>query len=235
MRYVRIAAVTLAALSGALTAGSARADDAWSYEASPFLWAAGLDGRVGFNGSPVDVSASFRDLVGMANIGAAMRITAHRPPVGWFGEASWIETSNDVASPSGPVTLETTQTLAEGGLTYEIDPTLAIYGGVRYQNVDSTRDSLAGRVQQTEEWIDGIIGARWTSLASDTWVIWVRADAGAGGSDLVWLAEGGGGYRWPERWSLYMAYRVLDTRYEHGGFLYDIQQSGLLLGFGFRY
>lgn len=216
---------------GACAAHGADAET-WSYEASPFLWAAGLDGRVSFNGPPVDVSAKFEDLVDFANVGAAMRITARRPPIGWFGEASWMETNNQVATGA----LKTVQTMAEGGLLYEFDPALAVYGGLRYQIVEGTLDSpVSGRARHSEEWLDGLVGARWTPLASQNWVIWARGDVGAGSSDLVWLLEAGGGYRWNVRWAAYMAYRVLDTDYGHAGFLYDVQQSGLLLGFGFRY
>ncbi len=231
MRELRIAATGCAALVSLCGTRGTNAEP-WTYEAAPFLWAAGLDGRVSFNGPPVDVAASFEDLVDFANVGAAMRVTARRPPVGWFAEASWIETQNHVATGL----LTTVQTMAEGGLIYEFDAALAMYGGVRYQSVEGTLDfSPSGRSRHSEEWLDGLVGARWTPLTSQNWVIWARGDVGAGSSDLVWLLEAGGGYRWDVRWAAYMAYRVLDTDYGHTGFLYDVQQSGLLLGFGFRY
>jgi hypothetical protein len=229
-----LAATGLAGLLSLAVYG-ARAQDEWSYEVTPFLWAASLDGRVSFSGAPVEVAATFQDLVDLADIGAAMRITAHRPPVGWYGEASWIETTNPVASSSGTVALNTTQTFAEAGLLYEVNPAFAVYGGLRYQDIDSKLDTSAERTEKSEAWIDGIVGARWTPLTSENWVAWGRADIGGGGSDLVWLAEVGGGYRWGTSWGAYVAYRILDTDYEHATFLYDVQQSGLLLGFGFRY
>jgi hypothetical protein len=45
----------------------------------------------------------------------------------------------------------------------------------------------------------------------------------------------GAGYRWGTRWGTYLAYRLLDTDYENGGFLYDVRQEGVLFGFGIRF
>ena len=234
MPHSRVTAIALAGLLSLATC-AAHAGDTWSHEATPFLWTAGLDGHVGFSDSPVEISDTFKDLVGLANVGAAMRITARRAPVGWFGEASWMEADNNVSSASGPVMLQMTQTFAEGGLLYELDPKFALYGGLRYQGVNTSLDSASTHATRNEGWIDAIAGVRWTPLTTDNWVTWARADAGGGSSKLVWLAEAGGGYRWGKRWSAYLSYRILDTHYEHETFLYDVQQNGLLIGFGFRY
>jgi hypothetical protein len=222
-------------LACVLVPGGVSAADSWSYEAAPFLWTAGLNGHIGLNNEPVDVSATFQDLVGFVDIGAAMRITARRAPIGWFGEASWVELTDGAVVSSGTLPLDTTHTLAEGGLSYDIEPTFAVYGGLRFQDVDSVVQFPDGRKEQRERWIDAMAGARWTPFISERWVTWARGDVGAGGSRLVWLAEAGGGYHWSERWSAYVAYRVLHTDYSHAGFTYDVQQSGLLIGFGFRF
>ena len=235
MRNTRSSVLVATGLLGALATCSAHAQDKWSYEMSPFLWAAGIDGREGSNGLVADVDASFKDLVDFVNVGAALRIVARRPPLGWFGEASYVELKDDVPVASGTLRLKSTQTFAEGGLVYEFNSAFAVYGGLRYQDLDTKLEFASGRTSQSENWVDGMVGVRWTPLVSDTWYAWARADVGGGSSDHVWLAEAGGGYRWGSRWGAYLAYRVLDTDYEHGGFVYDIQQSGLLFGFGIRF
>jgi hypothetical protein len=219
-----------------LASGTSHAQDTWTYEASPFLWAAGLEGREGFGGVTADVDAQFKDLIEFVDIGLALRIVARRPPMGWFAEASYVEVQDDVDSALlGPVRFSSTQTFAEGGIQYELNSAFAVYGGLRFQSLELDIRTTPARLEQTEEWIDAIVGARWTPLVSDSWVIWARGDVGGGSSDLVWLAEVGGGYRWNTTWGAYLAYRVLDTDYEHGGFVYDIRQSGLLFGFGYRF
>ena len=219
----------------ALAASEVHAQEKWSYEMVPFLWAAGIDGREGVGNAVVDVDASFKDLVDFVNIGAALRMSARRPPVGWFAEASYVELEADADTAIGAVRTRSTQTFAEGGLSYDFNSALAVYAGLRYQQLDTVLEFPSLRREGEESWVDGIVGARWTPIVSDNWVAWVRGDVGGGSSDLVWLAEAGGGYRWGSRWAAYLAYRVLDTDYEHNGFVYDMQQSGLLFGFGVRF
>jgi hypothetical protein len=215
---------------------TASAQEDWTYEVSPFLWAAGLDGRVEVGGAGTDVDEKFSDLLEFVDIGLALRIVARRPPVGWFGEASYVKLKDDATTPTlGPIRVDSTQTYAEGGVLYEFNSAFALYGGLRYQSLETELSTTGVHLDQTEDWIDGIVGARWTPLVSDFWVLWARGDVGGGGSDLVWLAEVGGGYRWNSTWGAYLAYRVLDTDYKHSGFVYDMKQSGLLFGFGYRF
>lgn len=236
MRYLHCTPVCCATLLCLLLSGRTLAADSWSYEASPFLWAAGIDGREGPGNLATHVDASFDDLIKFVDVGASLRFVARRPPVGWFAEASYVSLKDDVTLPTGStVRFTTDQAFGEGGLLYELSPAFAVYGGLRYQSVE-TKIALASRqAKDTEDWIDGMVGARWTPLVSDSWVIWARADVGGGSSDFIWLAEAGGGYRWGERWGVYAAYRLLDTDYEQGGFVYDIRQAGMLFGFGFRF
>jgi hypothetical protein len=236
VRHLHDTWICSAALLCALLSARASAADSWSYEASPFLWAAGIDGREGPSSLAPDVHADFKDLVDFVDVGAALRLVARRPPVGWFAEASYVSLKDDISLPTGgTLSVRSTDTFAEGGLLYELNSAFAVYGGVRYQGIETKIALPARQSRDTEDWIDAMIGARWTPLVSDHWVLWARGDVGGGSSNLVWLAEAGGGYRWGERWGVYAAYRMLDTDYENGGFVYDIRQSGLLFGFGFRF
>jgi hypothetical protein len=227
--------IAIVGLLAAFVARDVCAQDQWSYEMIPFLWAAGIEGRAGLAGNSVAVDESFQDLAEFVNVGGAMRVLAKRAPVGWFGEASYVELEVDSDTPLGGVRTSLTSTLAEGGLSYDLNSALALYGGVRYQQADTKLQFPNNRFSDNQSWIDAIVGARWAPVLSDHWILWARADIGGGSSDRVWLAEAGGGYRWGSRWGAYLAYRVLDTDYKNGGFLYDIRQSGLLLGFGIRF
>jgi len=225
----------LALLAPFAVSESQAAEDEWSYEMIPFVWAAGIKGNEGIRGNIVAVDESFSDLVDFVNVGASMRVMARREHVGWFGEASYVELQADSSTPIGGVRATVTSTFAEGGLSYDLNSALALYAGLRYQQADTKLQFPNNRLSDTQSWIDGIVGARWAPVISDNWVLWARADIGGGSSDLVWLAEAGGGYRWGSRWGAYLAYRMLDTDYKNGGFVYDIRQSGLLLGFGIRF
>jgi hypothetical protein len=226
-----------AALIAVLCATGARAQDSdaidnWSYELIPYLWASSIDGRVGAGGVSSEVSASFKDLIQFANVGLAMRMTATRGPIQWYGEANWVQLENDTITSTGPTHVKTTQTLAEGGLSYDFNDALAAYAGIRYQDIIGVLQGPNYRTDEEQDWLDGYVGARWTLIRSERWSAWLRGDVGTGGSKFTWLAEAGGGYHWGSRWAAYLAYRILDTDYEHGGLLYDVKLSGLLLGFG---
>jgi hypothetical protein len=219
-----------------LGAREAQAQQDWSYEVVPYLWTSSLDGEEGPSGNTVEVDAGFSDLVEFVNTGLSVHFEARRAPLTWFAEASYVELGDDVDTRIGKLEVTSAQTFLEGGLAYDLQPSLAVYGGLRFQDLDTDLD-LAGHdlIDDSQSWVDGIVGLRWKPLVTDTWVAWARGDVGAGGSDLTWLAEAGAGYRWGTRWGAYLVYRILDTDYENDDFVYDVRQSGLLLGFGIRF
>lgn len=234
VRPIAAAALFLAAVSGS---GQAIAADGWTYEAMPFLWASGLDGRQGFDGYVSEVHVDFGDLVEFVDVGAAMRLRGDKAPLGWFAEINHARLGEDVATSAGELGIRTSHTFAEGGMSYDLAPGFAVYGGVRYQSVELglSLAEMEMRLDRDQDWIDAFAGVRWTPVDTDRWVAWTRADVGAGGSDFTWLGEIGAGYRFGKRWSAYAAYRVLDTDHTSRDFVYDIRQSGLLLGFGIRF
>lgn len=207
----------------------------WAYEIIPLLWAASVDGHEGVNGSLVAVEEDFDDIIEFVDVGGAMRIEARRAPIGWFGEVSYVVLSDNVATPAGGVRAELTQWYGEGGLSFDINEQLLAYGALRFQGLEIELTSTSGQLQGDKNWVDVVAGLRWTPVRSDRWIAWLRGDVGAGGSDLVWLAEGGVGYGFGSRWRAYLGYRLLSTDYESDGFLYDIDQSGFALGVGFRF
>jgi opacity protein-like surface antigen len=230
----RPAASAAFALTAALACGFASAQEAWSYELIPFLWASGIDGRIGVGNAGTDVHASFSDLLDLVNVGGAMRIIARKDRVQWYGEGSYLDLGNATTTASGQVTVQTTQTLLEAGLSYDFTPQLAPYGGLRFQDVRARVNTVAGSNSNDRNWVDAFVGGRWTPLRTDQWTAWLRGDIGAGGSKFVWLAEAGVGFHFGSRWGLYLTYRLLDDNYDRDDFLYDVRQSGLLFGFGIR-
>jgi hypothetical protein len=212
--------------------------DRWSYEVMPYMWGAGISGREGVGGVTADVSASAKDLFDFVNIGASVRITGHKAPLGFYGEASYVGLQVDGHTAAvGDVRVKSSQTLAELGLSLDVLPQLglSVYAGARYQDQNAVLEALGLRREGDRSWVDGVAGVKWTPIQLEHWTAWARADVGTGGSDLVWLAEVGGGYHWGSRWAAYLSYRVLDTDYHHEGFLYDVRLSGLLLGFGVKF
>jgi hypothetical protein len=211
------------------------AEEAWRYEIEPYLWASGIDGREGIGNLSLPVSASFDTLIHFVNVGASMRITARRDGVEWYGEASYVKIGDDVSMLPVSAHVQSTQSLAEGGISYDVIDTIALYGGIRYQDISGTLSGAGFSRGEDRGWVDGLAGVKWTPLQTDHWTGWLRSDIGGGSSKLTWLAEGGVGYRWGTHWASYLAYRVLSTDYERDNFLYDVRLSGVFLGLGIRF
>lgn len=66
----------------------------------------------------------------------------------------------------------------------------------------------------------------------------LRGDIGVGGSEFAWFGNALVGYRFNEKLSAGVAWRVLSLDREPDGdnyFLYDVTQSGLGIGVGFAF
>jgi opacity protein-like surface antigen len=228
--------VSIATLATVAFATEASADDAWQHDLTAMVWASGLEGRESIGPIAVDLDASFSDLLEFVDVGGAFRYTAERDRIQWFLEASFVDLSDEVSRSSVSVRAELGQTIAEGGLAFDINDQLALYGGARYQALDVELSlPLQRQVQKDVDWIDAIAGAIWTPLDQGAWSVWLRADVGAGGSDFQWLAEAGVKWRFATAWSAQLAYRTLDVDYEEDGFGYDMRQSGMIVGITARF
>jgi hypothetical protein len=209
--------------------------DEWQFEVVPFVWSAGMQGHESVQGMPAQLSTSISDLIRLVDVGAATRFNARRGSVTWFAEANYVQLEGDEASPVGLVRTRSDETFGEGGLMYDITPTLSLYGGVRYRQIQTNVQTPTTLSAADESWVDGLVGVRWLPVQSGPWLVWIRSDLAAGESSSGWLAEAGGGYRSENAWSVYLAYRVLDTNYRSDALRYDTRQFGLQAGIGFRF
>jgi len=213
---------------------NAGAEEKWNFEVAPFFWGSGLNGQQSIGDVTANVDAAFGDLFDFVNIGGGMRFNAHRDPWSLYGEIAYVELEEDGIGPLGNTEIAITQTIAEAGFGYWFSDILSVYGGVRYQDLDNEIGIGSGAAEDQQSWADGVIGVQLTPIASDHWLVWLRGDAGAGSSDLVWLAETGFGYSWDEPYAVYFAYRLLDTDYQNDSFAYDMRQAGFIIAFGYR-
>ena len=223
----------LSAVSLLLLWSPAGQADGWRWNLTPYIWGTGLDGTQTVAGRPLEVDASFSDILDVLDYGLAARLDARTDGWGWFADGFHAKLGEETALPNVALSGEVRQTILEAGVTFPFADDLEVYGGLRNQDVDiSLGLSGIGKANDDENWTDGMVGFIWTPVDTDKWLFWLRADAGAGDSDAVWLAATGVGYRFNERISLLLAYRHLDTEYKNGDFGWDIVQSGIGLGLG---
>ena len=81
------------------------------------------------------------------------------------------------------------------------------------------------------------MGARFRVNLKNGWFAMLKGDAGGFGvgSQVTWQVYTGGGKEFKQRYSLFLGYRHLSVDYRDGGFIYDTNTNGMLLGFGIRF
>lgn len=214
------------------TVGVVQADEPWQFHVTPYLWGAGMQGTVGLAGRDTSVDAGFHDLVEFVDKGGAIRFSARRGRWGGFVDYFGVTLKNQQQVAAGTIDTKAKQSITELGLSYQINSSLEILAGARRQSLDNEISFPAvGKISDSQTWTDGFGGARWTPVDTDKWVLWVRGDAGAGGSNFTWLATAGAGYRFNDTFSILVAYRYLKTDYRNGGFKWDVAQKGIGVGF----
>lgn len=237
----------LFAASTFAVACAAPAANAWDFTATPYLWFAGIDAHVAVSPGlpPVHVEQSFSDVVNDAQLAFAAKVEARQGIVGLIGEINYVDTgaSSPLFPPFTTAQLDTKTVLLAGAAAVRLfDSNYAsidALGGVRatWAENDLTVGTIIGGVRDGEAdevWGDGYIGARGALSLTDHWSLGAYADVGAGYSDYTWQAYGVINYALGSI-ELSGGYRVYADNYDDDGYLYDIVESGVILGATFSY
>ena len=102
---------------------------------------------------------------------------------------------------------------------------------------DRIRDAVPDEVSGSKSWVDPFVGVRGRWNLTDRWYLTGKADIGGFGlaSDLVWQVYGGIGTRLSEHASMELGYRHMAVDYQDGGFVYDVEISGVMASFIWRF
>ena len=87
------------------------------------------------------------------------------------------------------------------------------------------------QVRVDEDYVDALVGARYTIPLSERWAVSLRGDLSFGGTDLVWTAQGLVGWKFgaKRQSAIFAAYRYRDMEYTKA----DVVEVGKTLsGFG---
>lgn len=254
MRFVAVLALAAALLLRAVPGVAQNSDPGrhadgsggWHFELVPYLWASGVEGRVGIRGRTADVDVGFRDLI--KHLSGALTLAAGARHDRWAigSEVIWIWLSDQRATP-GPLFsgagLTASQLILELTGRYRlVDAPLgsveAFVGG-RYWHLRNTLSfesgALPGReFRLNESWFDPILGVSAVANLSQRWLVQARGDFGGFevGSERTWQALGLLGYHLSGRVDVMGGYRYLSVDFsdDDKGFLYDIDTRGPILG-----
>ena len=235
-------------LSACAAPSAAQADSSgWRFVVTPYLWLAGLDGRVGVGRVATKVDLGPGDILDMLRFGAMASVEARRNA--WVIAADGIFVSLGAGhvlafrGDTGTLNLEEREVIVQPAAGYSIRDgawSLDVLGGLRYWylraslEVDPPR--LASReVTGSRQWLDVTGGFKVRWVPTTNLRLLAAADGGGGGSRGSWQAYGSLGYDPWSRWTLAVAYRALSVNYDRDGFLNRTIMKGFVLGATYRF
>lgn len=259
MKTVNKAALPLVCLGLGLGPTTVAAEtDAWQYEFTPYLLAAGMDGTVGVRGHDTDVDVSFSDLLDHLDIGFMGIFEARKGPWSFGLEGVYMKLEEEGArtvtgprghvSRSGSLDVTNEMYIFQGTVGYRLldDTTkLDLLGALRYTelkvemdvrvNFDPPIFGGARSAGGSESWTDAVIGMRVLHPVSDDVALLGYADVGGGGSDLTYQIIAGVNWEFSDGFVAKVGYRHLYWDYEEDGNVWDMTAAGPYLGLGIQF
>jgi hypothetical protein len=216
-----------------------------------YLWLSSVSGNLGVLGRTIPVSASFSDIFDKLNIGYMTTLDVRKKKIGVLTDFQYVNLSSDEISTPFGVLFGSAHTDSQ---MYILDP--EIYGralespkgfvdliaGIRYWHLRSNLDLRPGLLPavhagDSREWVDPVMGARFRVNLKNGWFAMLKGDAGGfgAGSQVTWQVYTGAGKEFKQRYSTFLGYRRLSVDYRDGGFVYDTNMNGVLLGFAIKF
>ena len=230
-------------------------ESAWDYELEVYMFASAIDGKNALGNLEGDVSISFiDDTIPNLKLGAMARIEAHHIS-GW---GYWLDygfmnlgKSDDVSilGIQANTDVGLYQGVLEGAILHRTsleNGYIDYFVGFRWWDLEYDVAVKIGNFIDTsksrsESWVDGFVGARWTTPINDSWSFRARADVGAGASDFTAIASAGFLYTISESLELDIKYKGLWVDYETGTqgtqeyYSYDTVTHGPLFGLTYKF
>lgn len=224
---------------------AAAAGEAWQYEVTPYLLAAGMEGTVGVMGDSVPVDVSFSDIWDNLDAGFMGVFTAQKGPWSFAVEGVYMKLEDEVTGPAlGIVSADVTNSMyiAQGTVGYRVldeKTKVDLLGALRWTKLDADMD-IAGplttrSVSGDESWTDAVVGVRVLHPVADHVTLMGYADVGGGGSDLTYQFMGGVNWEFKKDFTAKVGYRYLSWDYENDGTVWDMTASGPYLGLGIKF
>lgn len=233
----------------AMAAESTPAPDRdWSFEVTPYLWLAhvGLDTSLPSLPSGSSDVARFESKI---RAGAMITAQARYRSVGVLADFAWLRLDTEATDP-GPayseVNLRSDFIHSTVALTYQLPLKGKFHAeglaGARLWHVANDFAAAAGVLpgfdgSNDKTWVDPMIGANLRYDLSQRWSAEVKGLVGGFGvaADIAAEVYGGVSYRFTDHCSALLGYRYLHEEYDRGGFAFDMDAHGCVIGVGFRF
>jgi hypothetical protein len=240
-------------------ADSENADmNAWQFELTPYLFAAGMDGTAGIRGVSADIDMSFSDIWDRLDSAFMLYFTAQKGDWIYALDAIYFKVADEaVASWQGPLGNSSTAqlnadmtqqayALSIGRRVLNEQTKVDVMGVARYTSLDTDlklvlvtgTDLLpdgSRSVGRKESWWDAAIVVRLLTPIAEKWDFVAYADIGAGGSDLTYQLLAGVNWQFGKTFSAKFGYRYFYQDYQKDDFKWDMTTSGVYAGLGIKF
>jgi len=224
---------------------------AWSYEFEPYMLIASMTGNSKIGRAPtLEIDVDFGKILENLDIGAMAHFEAmNRNGWGIWIDYGFMDLSSDISGPVGGVTnarvrqgiLEVfgmyRQPLANGHVDY--------LAGIRWwdNDFDIGHNALPIDIEVEEDWVDPVVGLKWTTAINENWKFSAYGTIGGFGvaSDLTAGGSVGVKYVISDLLDLDLQYKALWADYESGTkgqkgyFAYDVTTYGPIVGLNFKW
>lgn len=225
------------------------AASAWSFELEPYMLISSMTGTTKMGRTPsMEIDMDFGDILEKLDMGVMVHFEAHNVN-GWglWLDYGFMDLSSDINGPVGGVTdvgIRQGVLEAYGMYRQEVSGGYVDYlAGVRWwdNDIDVSHSALPLDVNIEEDWVDLVVGARWTTPINDSWKFSATGTVGGLGSDISLSGAVGVKYVISDLLDLDLQYKALwadyesGTRGQKGYFSYDVTTYGPIVGLNFKF
>ena len=243
-----IGAILFGSISAFAEEPVSNVNDQWRFEFKPlYLWFLSLEGDTTMPSSNSSPGSGGTSQLDEGELTSAFSVHFEAAKGDWTVFTDYLYgqyTASNINISSSPVqgSNELTAHITELGVAYRVLEQswyrFELLGGIRYLHVVNkfnfysiALDSLSAK----EDIWDGFGGMRFTAIMDDSLTATVRADAGGGGSDLVWNVAALVDWQYKHWGSVYAGYRVLDYKVSQKALGLNIQAKGPVIGLSFNW
>lgn len=213
-------------------------DDGWRFRIEPYLLVPSMDGDVTVRGREAEADVGPEDIFSHLNLGFQGYFEARGPAWGVAVDAIYMNL--DATDDARIAEIDVEQVAITPTVFVRVTPRFDLYAGARYNSlggdIDFQGPAGLGTFAQDKDWLDPLVGARYSAPIGDKWSFEIAGDVGGFGlgSDIAVNLWPMVGYQVSRGAQLTFGYRVLYMDYDSGSgadrFSYDVLTTGPVIG-----